>query len=800
MIFNFKPKKVLVNAILVSLLSPMLLNAELAEASKRTIEEPTKEQIFTAKKMNQLDSNRLVSLANNGQKASDNFDVSKDWKVIDYASDLNTPIENIFVTGKVRPDTGINFASVNFANIGKAHFKAQKIIKLKKNKTYKMNLLFSLKAMGAASGSIDFNGDTKTLTAADEAYETTITPTTDQDYVITMSFETPKYAGMFLMVGFDKNDPDGGIKEEETVEKPTVQVPEAKTSIVEGTGQTGNTIKVTDSTSQVIGESTVNAGGEYTVTTNRPLKYNEVLQVIQVNSFNQESDPVEVTVKDTIAPNKPVIKDIEVSDQMVIGTAEAGSRIEAKSENGQLLGSSTASSEGQVSFKLTEEVRVGDHVSIVAIDEASNVSEVAKVVVVDNTAPVAPDVESLTDLDTKIKGNTKKANCDVTVKIEDQYFYGTSNEAGDFEINLERTFEAGTVVEVYSTDASGNQSPNTTVIVMSDKQTLAPIVNVLGDSDNLLTGSAEKNSAIKVIINNETYRGKTDEKGNFKIKLNKNFVVGTEGKVTATGISGKESEIVTFTVIDNTPPSVPKLNKFTDQDSQLSGLTEPGALVDVYLEETGTNKEYRYQGTSDEAGEFTIDFDRKFAAKSKIKVTATDAAGNVSAIATAKVMSSKELDISLQDLTSQDDEVMGTTSRPNSYYSVKVKNQIFEGYSDSEGNFEISLGRLYEVGTLIEYYAEDDGNKTDITKTKVLPRFPTINNVNIGAIVVTGTVDPDADVEIKVNDNVVGNVTANAAGEYEFELTEALKYGDVLSIIQTKNGVQSRKASLYIGT
>lgn len=302
-------------------------------------------------------------------------DISENWAVLDYNSDLQIPLENIFVTGKTRPDTSIRFASVNFSNIGNSNFKAQKIVELKKDKRYHFKFLYSIRSEGNAQGSIDFNGDVKELIGMDQIYETEIIPKQDQDYVIQMEFNAPKRTGIFLMVGFDENDPDGGITERPLVTEPTVTTPESKTSIVKGVGVTGQTIRVIDTSNALIGETQVDNNKQFTVETIRPLRYQEELTVIQSNDEHLESNPVTTVVGDTIAPDKPVINEIQESDYLVKGQAEPESKIEVKNKNNELIGQSDANADGEIDFKLDNEVSLKDFVFVTATDEAGNTSE-----------------------------------------------------------------------------------------------------------------------------------------------------------------------------------------------------------------------------------------------------------------------------------------------------------------------------------------------------------------------------------------------------------------------------------------
>lgn len=331
--------------------------------------------------------------------AAEKIDVTSGWEVLDYKSSLKIPIEDIFVSEASRPGTDINYASVGFSNIGRANLTMQKVIPLKAGKTYQIDLVYGFYTDEDASGFVDFNGVKKeshksdTTPTLDEKYSEVITPTVDQDYVITMSFQTPAYKEVFLMVGYHSTE--GGFKEA-TVEKPTVATPEAGTTAVSGGGTNGNTIKVMDSSGQVVGNAVVGATNEFTIETTRKLTYNEVLSVIQVAN-GTESEATNVTVNDTIKPNQPVIKAIHVDAQLISGSAEANSQVTVKDKNGEVLGEAFAAADGTVSFVLTKPATLNENVFVTATDAAGNVSDQTTVNVFTDAVTEDPTTNDRTD-------------------------------------------------------------------------------------------------------------------------------------------------------------------------------------------------------------------------------------------------------------------------------------------------------------------------------------------------------------------------------------------------------------------
>ncbi|CAD5900447.1 conserved exported hypothetical protein [Carnobacterium maltaromaticum] len=744
------------------------------------------------------------NVLNSLPKAEKPIDVSVGWDVMDYTSSLNVGIDKVFAEGQVSL-SGVKYATTNFFNIGKSHFKATKTIPMKKGKTYNLDLVYGLRAQGKAIGHIDFNGTTITETAmTNTAYTETVVAKKDQDYVITMEFTAPKNSGMFLMVG--ANDTlTGGIVVIPNVDIPLVNVPEAGTKLVSGTGKAGNLIKVMNELNEVIGTGKVKADGSFEVMTNKILAHDDKLTVIQSNG-EDDSDPVSTTVKDTMAPDSPMIKDIEISNQMIKGTGEANSLITVKNTSGVSIGTGVADANGQIEFKLNQEVALGDKVYVTATDGAGNVSNSSEAIAVDSVKPAAPSVDPMDDQMLKLVGNAWKPNSKVEIQVGNQYYSMTSGKDNKFEYTFSKPWKVGTVITVTTTDISGNVSLATTIIVTSEKKTDAPLIHEVGDNHTAVTGTSEPNALIEVKVGLDYYKGKADSKGNFSIEMNTAYPVDTAINVTATGISGKSSDSTTIKVTDTTAPDSLNIEKITDASTVVNGTTEGNALVEAVIT-TPTGNKYYFEASADANGNFSINLDGTFPVNSTISFTATDASGNTSTPMEKTIENSKVLGVEMDTITSDDTSATGETTRPNTEVVIKVNNQIFKTTSDENGEFEINLPKLYEVGTPYEFYTVDGSEKTIIEKGVVLPRAVTIeggSNLHPGDTELTGVGDSLGNVTIRVKDAIGSivseyNVVADKGGNFNLSLSAPLVAGDFIEAIQEVNGVNSVLSGYFVG-
>ena len=82
---------------------------------------------------------------------------------------------------------------------------------------------------------------------------------------------------------------------------------------------------------------------------------------------------------------------------------------------------------------------------------------------------------------------------------------------------------------------------------------------------------------------------------------------------------------IEMTVVDQTPPTKPTVNSVTDHTTQIKGIAEAGTTVKV-------QKGSDLLGTAivNGLGEFTVFLDKEQTSGTKLKITATDSAGNIS--------------------------------------------------------------------------------------------------------------------------------------------------------------------------
>jgi putative cell wall-binding protein len=243
-----------------------------------------------------------------------------------------------------------------------------------------------------------------------------------------------------------------------------------KSTSVTGTAEVGSTITVTAGTS-VLGTTLVNDDGTYSVPIDLQ-KAGTKLTVTATDAVGNISDTNEVIVKDVTAPGIPAVNDIADNSTNVTGKAEPGSTITVTTGT-SVLGTTVVNDDGTYSVPIDLQ-KAGTKLTVTAKDNAGNISEAAEVTVKDGTPPNIPQVSDITDKLTSVTG-TAEAGATITVKS------GT-RVIGTVDVNGEGNFtapiglqQAGTILTVTATDATGNVSNEATVTVMHQSPTVERI-------------------------------------------------------------------------------------------------------------------------------------------------------------------------------------------------------------------------------------------------------------------------------------------------------------------------------------
>ncbi|ENX20656.1 hypothetical protein F892_02679 [Acinetobacter vivianii] len=164
---------------------------------------------------------------------------------------------------------------------------------------------------------------------------------------------------------------------------------------VTGIAEANSKVEIKGPDGKTIGTGTVGADGKFTIAISPALTDKNIGKVYIIDAAGNRSDATDVLgVKDTIAPNKPVLQTVTDDVGPVKGAVAAGANTddtkptlsgigEAKAvltiyDNGQPVGTVTVGDNGKWSFNFTQELGLGTHkITLTQTDAAGNISEMS---------------------------------------------------------------------------------------------------------------------------------------------------------------------------------------------------------------------------------------------------------------------------------------------------------------------------------------------------------------------------------------------------------------------------------------
>jgi hypothetical protein len=369
-----------------------------------------------------------------------------------------------------------------------------------------------------------------------------------------------------------------------------------------------------------LGTATADENGTFNVTI--PVQSaGTSLAITAKDAAGNVSDAVLVTVIDKTAPAAPKVNNVSDQSTAIAGTAEANSDVVVKAGT-KVIGTGKTNSAGNFSVAIPKQI-AGTKVSVAVKDSAGNSSPSTTVSVLDVTAPKAPVVNKVTDVDTFVKGKAE-AGSTVLVKVGSTIIgTGKTNSLGNFSLAILKR-KAGTKISVAVKDNAGNSSPSTTVTVLDVTAPKVPVVNKVKEIDTFVKGKAEPGSTVFVKVGSSTIGiGKTNSLGNFSVTIKKRKA-GTKISVVVKDNAGNSSKTTSLTVLDVIAPKTPKVNTVKSTHKVVKGKAEPGSTVYVKIGTKIIGK-----GKTNSTGNFSVKITKRKKG-TKISVVVKDSAGHSS--------------------------------------------------------------------------------------------------------------------------------------------------------------------------
>ncbi|WP_432758180.1 phage tail tube protein [Lactococcus lactis] len=471
------------------------------------------------------------------------------------------------------------------------------------------------------------------------------------------------------------------------------------------------------------------AAGTYTVTYTAG-GYEDVTQTLVV------TDPV-----DTTAPDAPTVGNVtgnSTNGYTVTGTAEPGSTVTIKDSGGATVGTGTANETGDYTVTLPGSVGPNAPISVTATDAAGNMSDPTPATTPADPTLVAP-TGNLSATTSAVGASDAMATLPATLKDSEGADVPVTavitNASGNAVTN--GSLSAGTYTVIYS--ASGYDDVTQTLVVTDPADTTAPdaptVGDVTGNSTNgyTVTGTAEPGSTVTIKDGSGATvgTGTANETGDYTVTLPGSVGPNAPISVTATDVAGNVSDPTpakTPADPDTIAPKAPTVKNVTGNSSKgytVTGTAEPGSTVTI---KDGSGATVG-TGTANEAGAYTVTLPGSVGPNAPISVTATDAAGNVSAPTSAKTPADPKAPSdttapnppSVDTVTGNTDTgyTVGGKGEPGSTITIKnpaTGEVLGTTIVDKDGNYSIKLPTGVKPGTQLTATATDAaGNVSDPT-------------------------------------------------------------------------------------
>uniref|UniRef100_UPI003D2F5987 Ig-like domain-containing protein n=1 Tax=Listeria rocourtiae TaxID=647910 RepID=UPI003D2F5987 len=314
------------------------------------------------------------------------------------------------------------------------------------------------------TGTVDANGN-YSVAIPKQAYNTNITATVT-------ALEIPSSASQIVRQAPLVNTTINPITSQDTT--------------ASGTGEPGATV-----TFKADGKdytTTVASDGTWRVAIPKQAKDSVVEGTATLNGVSSNTAKATVT---NGGPSTPTLDNVTDKSTKVTGSADPLNDIIVKVTTDGTTISYTGKVDQAGNYSVNIDTpKAGAVVEVVAKD-GSLLSDSVSKIVQDVTAPDAPDVDPVKVTDTKITG-TGEANGDVKVTLPSGGIVnGKADKDGHFNITIPQQ-ELGKEIQVTITDAAGNESAPTTVIVKADDNILLapPTINDYYVNDGYVSGTA----------------------------------------------------------------------------------------------------------------------------------------------------------------------------------------------------------------------------------------------------------------------------------------------------------------------
>ena len=543
-------------------------------------------------------------------------------------------------------------------------------------------------------------------------------------------------------------------------------------ALLSGRGEAGATVTVRDGNGTALGTAVVTASGDFVVALSPAPGAGVAVEVTQADAAGNTSPIIDATVPLVPGPVAPDNLALDGTGTLVTGSAPAGTVVQVRDADGNLLGSATVNPDGSFTVPLGTAQVNGELLTVVAVDANGASSISVPLTAADITAP-DPATDLYVNPNGQLVSGRGEPGATVTVTDAQGTVLGTGvvTANGGFAVTLSPSQIDGQSLQVVLSDAAGNPSAPAGVLAGDLNGPLQPADLSLDATSTLLSGVGEAGSTVTVrdSAGNVLGSAAVGADGRFTVTLNTPQANGQTLQVTALDAAGNSSAAVPFTGADVQAPNAVGNLALDANGALLTGTGEPGATVTV-RDPAGS---VIGSLTVDPDGNFSVALNPAQTEAQLLQVVQSDAAGNVST----------PVDITAPDLLvpqpvlnlaiSTNGAVVSGNGEPGARVTVTDAdgNPLGSATVGSNGRFEVTLTTPQTNGQLLSAVQQDTAATPSSAATVQAPDLdaplaPTNLRLSDDGLTLTGNGEPDAQVTIRVGTVTVGTATVNPDGTF----------------------------------
>lgn len=245
------------------------------------------------------------------------------------------------------------------------------------------------------------------------------------------------------------------------------------------------------------------------------------------------------------------------------------------------------------------------------------------------------------------------------------------------------------------------------------------------------------------------------------------------------------------------PPAIPDsirpttINSVDSEATTVTGTAEPNASVEVSVNGITIGR-----NVVNSAGNYSVTIPKQSVGT---VITATASLNNVTSSAATVVRQASIRDTTINNLNT-DSTVATGTAEPNATIEIKANNVVLgSGRVGSDGQYAITIPKQ-SAGTSVSAQATLNG-VTSNTATTTVERAgideTTLDDLTDESIHATGSAEPNATIEIKANNIVLGSGRVGSDGKYMITIPRQTA-GTIVTAQAVLNGVESNIASTTV--